>query len=210
MLDSMLQLLLAWLFNENSFSAWATIITGFVAWYVFLRQQRNRRIQAARVILMEVRRAENSIDEILKISSRTEVLASDFRDISLMPHNAWEEYSHMFARLLSGDEMDLVNDFYSRCELIEGSLRRADDYVSTQVEEKSREFQRQIVIYAANNVNNEKLNDFSGELRVLINGVGQMFEPNDPVLSMKVPLQTFQRVLTSSAGEKLRKIAQID
>lgn len=54
--------------NSVFFTGFATILTGVIAYVIFLRQKSEERLKAARVILVEIRDCELLFDGIKKVA----------------------------------------------------------------------------------------------------------------------------------------------
>ncbi len=97
----------------QNFTGFVTLLTGSVAWLVYTSQKRDKKINAARIILSEIRTAEEAIDEI---KSDLESVKKDFP--SVLPINSWEKYAYLFVSDFDQDQISEVNNFYNNCSVV--------------------------------------------------------------------------------------------
>ena len=120
-------------FNSNFFIAIIALIVGGFAIGLYIVQKKDYKRDVANIILMEIRRAERVSDQIklsgIRISENME---------NLLPTNNWVGNNYLFIRDLDRDELDLVNNFYNQCSIIDSSLSQMSNL---------NNWNRKVVIY---------------------------------------------------------------
>jgi len=196
-------------FNSNFFAGIATIITGGVAIFVYFWQKIDSKVQAARVLLTEIRIAEDRIDQI-----RDKIMNRSTTDLpSIFPTDNWKKYSHIFISDFDQDELKLLNDFYDYGELIEDFARRNNNYFWITTEERARVTVQKI----AESINNSfgsatPDNDIVTKRDFLSKGMdmyNQIYSPAKTLDGIKDYLPKIPKITTSSCGVKLKKIAKM-
>src|SRR3989344_3342116 len=89
-------------FNSAFFAGFATILTGFIAYLVFLKQKGDEKLKAARIVLVEVIDGENLFSEI---KSNGIINLTNIRRLPF--GNSWNKYKYVFAKDLDGNELKL-------------------------------------------------------------------------------------------------------
>ena len=122
------------------FAGLATILTGAVVIHIYLRQKREEKVQAARIIIQEIREAEDKVDIV------TEKMHSGATNNlpPVLPVNNWRKYSHLFAKDFDQDELKLINGFYSNCEIIHDMVGKQNNFFWITTEERARVVQNKL------------------------------------------------------------------
>jgi len=89
-----------------------TLIVGSIAFYLYGKQRKDRKRDAARLILQEIRYAEQ------KIRKYREVQSYKLYD-KLLPTNSWNDNIHLFIKELKEVQIDLISDFYAKTSYID-------------------------------------------------------------------------------------------
>lgn len=90
-----------------------TFLVGFIAIYLYIKQRVDRKRDAARLILQEIRYAEQ------KIRKYREVKSYRLYD-RLLPTNSWNDNIHLFIKELKEiQNVDLISDFYAKASYID-------------------------------------------------------------------------------------------
>jgi len=98
--------------NSNFFLALTTLVVGGFAIYLYLKQKEDKKRDAAKLILQEIRYAEQ------KIRKYREVKSYKLYD-KLLPTNSWNDNIHLFIKELKETEIDLISDFYAKASYID-------------------------------------------------------------------------------------------
>jgi hypothetical protein len=101
--------------NENL--GVVTFVGGVVAIYLYLKQRMDRKRDAARLILQEIRYAEQQIRNARITNPPTYSLAS-----KLLPTNSWNDNIHLFIKDLKETEIDMISAFYSKTTYIDSLI----------------------------------------------------------------------------------------
>jgi hypothetical protein len=194
------------------FTGFATIITGFVAWRVYLFQKADQKVNAARIIISEIRTAERNVDEISSLIQRNQ--SSDFPNVLI--ESNWKKYAFLFARDFDQDELESINNFYNLCEIIQDAAKRNNEYFWLATENISKESQRKFVDLIEKSVNtktfkldNVKLDKL--KIAVIDNYTNSpfLYAPKKTLITLTTYIQKVQKLSTSSVGIKLKKIAKL-
>ena len=92
-----------------------TFVVGFLAIYIYVRQKKDRKRDAAKLILQEIRNAEQQIRNFRIAQSYS--LAS-----KLLPTNSWNNNIHLFVKDLEETEIDVISAFYSKATYIDSLI----------------------------------------------------------------------------------------
>jgi len=98
-----------------------TFLVGFFAIYLYLKQKKDHKRDAARLILQEIRYAEK---QIRKYKEFGQYILSD----RLLPTNSWNQNIHLFVKDLKETDIDLINNFYAKSTYIDIMIRKISDW----------------------------------------------------------------------------------
>lgn len=190
--------------NSNFFIALITLLVGGIAIFLYLKQKWDTKIQAARVLLIEIRTAEDRIVQIKeKIESHN---TDDFP--SVFPTKSWKKYSNLFVGDFDVDEMKLISTFYDYCELIEEFCRRNNQFFWITTEERARVVQQSVgqLLIEAKGIPSESDKEV---IEKISNHNFGMYAPYKPIGSIEKYLSKVVSVTTTIAGEKLKRLAKM-
>lgn len=203
------------LINTNLFTGVVTFLVGIVAMILYFQQKNDFKGDTASIILMEIRQAEESIEK-LKVLPENNLNSS----IILLPTNNWNEYKYLFIKDLDQDELGLVNHFYSECSQIDKAVSQLN--ISSQLEQKANHIHQTIVNLAkevsdieggnlelTENDLHKKFKDKKDKFIKIISRDGFRFVPTLPIQEALIGLNAIEKVTVTSAGSKLKKIAQL-
>jgi hypothetical protein len=94
-------------------SSFFVALVGFVAIYLYFKQKADGKRGAARLILQEIRYAEQQIRNSDR-GKRGYELSS-----KLLPTNSWNDNIHLFTNDLKETEIDMISGFYSKATYID-------------------------------------------------------------------------------------------
>jgi hypothetical protein len=189
-------------FNSTiNFEAIATLLAAAIALVVYWLHRKDEKKKAAIILLSEIREAEQSIKEIQNTNT-----VSDFTTV--LSENHWKGYQYLFATSLDSDEIELVSSFYKSCEVIEKQLSLIKGYLPLSMEQKARVSQEKLIELADRSAN---INDFNSEKNRILDKSfwpnQDWFEPHAPKTKLINYINNVQFVVSSTAGVKLKKIA---
>lgn len=108
--------------DPNYFSGFATLITGLVAIGLYYWEQRGKKQDAAKIIIQEIRRAEDLINEYKEHGSykfTKKIIAT----------NSWAKNIHYFVSDLPQDGVDKISNLYSTGEYLDSIIAKVSDQV---------------------------------------------------------------------------------
>ncbi len=203
--------LLHFLFVDN-FTGITTLIAGSIAFWLYLSQKKDQKVNAARVVLSEIRNAERKTDEI---SNSLTQWYGDFP--SVLPTNSWKDYSYLFASDFDQDELELINEFYGLSELIEEAVRKDNNFFWVSTEYRAQVVQGKLVelIEKALNtrtkqIDSKKLADLKLSILDTFSNDQYSYSPIKTRNLLTTYLGRTRKITTTSAGSKLKKIAHIN
>jgi len=109
------------LVNSNFFIAIVTLIVGGIAVYLYGTQKRDAKIDAAKIILQEIRRAE---DVIAKYKEQGNFQFTQ----KIIANNSWGKNIHYFVNDLTQDELDKISNTYSVGEFLDKVIYRVYEW----------------------------------------------------------------------------------
>lgn len=198
--------------NTNFFFASTTFIVGSFALFIYTKQKSDEKSNAATTVLLEIRNAESKISIISE-----KLYTSNHIDFpSVLQINSWRKYSHLFVRDLDQDELQLINTFYSACEIIEDLVIKQNNFVWIAAEERAKvvqqmlakihdEFQKKYpsdAIEAQNTFNNSKLG-----ITKYYTDETYSYAPSKCIDGLKFQIETVGKITTTTCGSKLKKLA---
>lgn len=198
--------------NSSFFVALTTIATAFVAWLVYRTKIKNDKIQAARVLITEIRIAEERIEEMK--NKMNDTVPSDLPLI--FPTKSWKKYSHLFISDFDQDELKLLNTFYDYGELTEEYAKKDNDFFWVATEERARVTVQKIADFACEAISGSVANPdkFIQEKRDTLSGFldrnNTLYSPSKSVNAIKKILPNIPKITTSNCGLRLKKLARLD
>lgn len=200
--------------RSNFLLALTTFFVGGFAIYLYKRQKYDYKKDSANIILMEIRNAEKIIDSI----KEGQPIDSN---VVLLPTNSWVKNGYIFINDLDGDQLTLINKFYNQCTLIDKALSQLS--LSVQLEQKSNHIHKNLVELASEITRSYTipLDDVTSDtvkkiflirkqnFLNIIEKDGYAFFPAGPRNEIQNALNRIEKVTTSMAGDKLKKIANL-
>lgn len=182
-----------------------TLLSVFVAVLLYLWKIRIDKQNAARIILMEVRNAESTIDTIKESGMISEMTF-------VMPVSSWKKFQHYFVKNFDSDELDSLNHFYNLCVLIQKEVNRMKDQLPTSNEEKIKITQQKLLDLADKHAGDK--DKYSLAKKSILDECffpeNLWFEPRLPKERIMHHLSNIKSVLTTTCGQKLKKIARLN
>lgn len=118
------------LLESNYLTSLITLIVGGFALYLYVIQKKDSKKDAAKIILQEIRRAEDIISEYKEHKQykfTKKIIAT----------NSWAKNIHYFVGDLDQDELDRISNLYSTGEYLDSIITKISDY---KFDEKIREY----------------------------------------------------------------------
>lgn len=116
-----------WIANVgNKLIGLTTLAVGLVAIYVYVKQKRDQKRDAALLILQEIRYAEQSVRNYRtnKTYSFTE---------KILPSSSWPKNIHLFVNDLKEIEIDLISKFYSKAAFLDGVISKLAQHATNEL-----------------------------------------------------------------------------
>ncbi|HVB19831.1 MAG TPA: hypothetical protein VNF51_00890 [Candidatus Paceibacterota bacterium] len=203
--------------NSSFFFASVTFVVGSLAFYIYTQQKADEKTNAAITVLTEIRNAENKVDIIIN-----ELNANNTSDLpSVLPTNSWRKYSHLFVKDLDSDELQLMNSFYTSCEVIEDFVNRQNNFFWVTTEERAKTAQRvlaqihddfQIEAREEGDVHpiaQKKFDDRKAGLTQFYSNETYTYAPQKTLTVLKFQTQNFQKITPTVCGAKFKRIANL-
>ncbi len=115
-----------WAVISNFSVALVTLIVGFFAFGLYIKQRKDRKRDAARLILQEVRYAEQ------KIRNYSSTVGYQFHE-HLLPTDSWNANIHLFIKDFEETQIDLISSFYSKAHYIDSLIEKISDQGNTLI-----------------------------------------------------------------------------
>jgi len=106
--------------ETNAFNGFATLLTAIVAISLYYWEQRKKKRDAAKIIVQEIRRAEDIISEY------KEHRGYKFTK-KIIATNSWAKNIHHFVGDLAQDELDKISGLYSTGEYLDSIIAKVSD-----------------------------------------------------------------------------------
>lgn len=204
---------------SSLFQTLITLFVGLFAIWIYYRQKRDYKSDAANSILLEIQNAERVISRVRE-SVRTGRLDTD---ITVMRSDSWGKYSYLFSRDFDRDEWDSITDFYNKSKLLDEAIRFNNTFFTNDVEQIRANRQKILAEYAKKLIDDaessappnpdEVLNKFNQKLEVFdqlyMEKQNQfMYNPQKPINDAKIYIEDLKSLTTTSVGQKLKKLSR--
>lgn len=104
----------------NDYLGLITLAVGLFAIYLYLREKKDTKREAALLILQEVRYAEQRVRNFRSYGSYS------FNE-KLLPTNSWHKNINLFVKHLKETEIDLISKFFSSAAYLDEVIQTAAD-----------------------------------------------------------------------------------
>lgn len=187
--------------NPEYLNATVTFVVGFVALAVYWLTKRAEKRNAATIVVMDIRHAEQVVLSILEKGMIDKSLKN------ILSENNWAKYKHLFASDFSYDDFAAFNRFFEACVEIADARRRMSEVFYANLTSKASIAQQKIFAI-------ESLPGIDGQQKKLqiiaeLNSEQFVFDPDEPKARIFQSLQLMGRLSNTVAFEKLKKIAGI-
>jgi len=213
--------------NSNFFIALVTLLVGSVAIYIYKKQQKDTKRNAANTVLLEIANAEQIIESAkLKISEtrragRTQIPEHHY----VLPTESWSKYKSLLSKDFTKEQWDRISKFYNDCQLFDETVAYNDNMFINDTVEIRKNVHQGIYKYAAEyaeKITEEKdpskkediINEFKDKknaLSLILTSSEYMYiySPSKPVNDIELLIDTIETSISiSDVGQKLRKIVK--
>lgn len=187
--------------NPEYTNSIVTFIVGTVALVIYWLTKRNEKRNAATIILMDIRHAENVVLSILEKGSIDTLIKNIIVD------NNWEKYKHLFALNFSQDDFSAFNRFFGACVEISEARSRMLDVFNSGLVAKAEIIQELLL-----KIENPSSDEGQKKRQDIINHAcseSYNFDPDDPKTRIFRGMQLMGRLSNTVAFEKLKKISGV-
>lgn len=178
-----------------------TLLVGSVALIVYFLAKRNEKRNAATIIVMDIRHAENVVISTLEKG----FVDKDTKDA--LAENNWSKYKHLFASSFSQDDFVAFNRFFESCVEMSDARQRMRETLYASLNAKAEIMQQKI--FEIDNLDTIEGQEKRQKLISLMNNESYIFDPNEPKDRLIKNLQIMGKLSNTVAFEKLKKIAAI-
>jgi len=194
--------------NTNFFTGISTIVTVVGAIVVYKFQKSSEKQQIARLLVNEIRNAENGIQNLTDHANDLE-----YPVISILPKNSWSDYSHFFAKDLNQDDYVQMNNFFTIASVLEYVVRKGNkiDRFLLQAEQRSAATLNAIYNLVAGSPDKEsEKTNFKKFESYLDEGIGNYhYAPQGFHSHLTELLKNYSPILETHAGTVLKKVAKL-
>jgi len=106
----------------NDYVGFITLLVGSVAIWTYNKQKQDVKRKAAKLILQEIRYAEQIIR-----NARTQASGNYSLSDKLLPINSWHENIDLFVKDLKESHIDLISRFFSQAQYLDVIIRSISD-----------------------------------------------------------------------------------
>ena len=210
-------------FNSSFFIAIVTLSVGTVAYIIYIVQIRDKKREAANIILLEIQSAERKLVQIK--SSLAIDPPSLPNDLRLLPTENWSAHRYLFIRDFDRDEWDALTGFYNKCELIDETIKYNNAAFWSDVEQIRANKQRILGDYAKDYAEKltgttktdlatiQKFNEITEKFNTTYMGrQGRfLYTPDKTIIDARLYLNEIDLGLSKTViGTKLKKLANIE
>ena len=139
MVGAFLYIYHAFFANSSFFFASVTFIVGSLAFYIYTQQKADNKRDSARLIIQEIRRAEDIINNY-------KTMGSYQFSKKIIATNSWTKNIHFFVGDLDNDELDKISDLYSTGEYLDSLVKDVSKITFEHQIESVKKVQQQILL----------------------------------------------------------------
>jgi hypothetical protein len=175
-----------------------TLVVGLVALLVYILQRRAERKSAAILLIMDIRHAERVITEVLQRNSFDRFMGK------VQGATNWEVHKHLFASLLSTDDLVSFNKFFLACSEISEARADMRAIFMSNLNSKAQAAQGRLCSL------DPESQGYQIERAKIINVVSAeswVFDPDDPKERIVKSIQVMGRLTHTPGFIRLKKIA---
>ncbi len=188
--------------NPEYLNAAVTLTVGLIALAVYGLTKKSERQNAAMIILMDIRHAEQVVLSILEKGLVDRTMRPILSD------NNWGKYKHLFAKRFSSDDFAAFNRFFDACVEIEDARRKMVDVFYSNLHAKASNSQERLLALAEREQDAAKSS--RTKLIEMIASEIYVYEPQEPRDRILKALQLVGRLSNTIAFEKLKKSSGVN
>lgn len=193
---------ISWLFpflNSNFFVALITFLSVVSAIVVYKRQKRDEKIEASRIILIEITDLENLLDSI----KTNGINLTNIRQI--IPSNSWNKYKHLFALDFDERSFKLIDNFYTDCNLLNKELIEAYN-LPMHWQNKAKALVNKHISYSESS---KTENEYKAKKKKLefFEKDSVWWQPNAPTKQIVDRVKLIKYISSTTTGKKLKEVA---
>lgn len=205
------------LLNSVGLQTGVAALVGVIAIFLYWRQKKDKKIDAARSIILEIQGAEKSIGKIREAVKKGHLDV----DVSVLQSESWSKVKILFVRDFDSDEWDLISDFYNKAALIDEAIRYNKTSFASDVEQIRMNKQATLARYAAeaidkaNGKNTDEIREEydlkskTFDMLYMDKQGDYMYSPVKPVNDVKMYLDGLSNMSTTTIGQKLKQLAHL-
>lgn len=198
--------------NSNFFVALTTVVTALVAWFVYKWQKDDKKVNAAKKILFELRKAEKAID-LLK---RNECNLDIIEKVRIMDGNIWDRESYLLISEFDTDEFDSLSQFFDDCKQVHLLLAKYENFFWVSTESKAGHLQVVAIDHLRSEINDGRVTeqnmtsykDYKNKLMSTLSDEGVPFIPRKIQNDLKAITNRVTPITSTNIGMKLKSIAR--
>lgn len=193
----------------QNFVGFATLLAGSIAWLVYLSQKKDKKTNAAKVVLSEIRLAESRIEEIKDLLARKQ---SDFPLV--LPVNSWNSSSYLFASDFDQDQLEEINNFYNLCEVMTDAAKKDSNFAwltSESIAQVGETTAVQLILQSLKknlSFDQTKFNKLKQSVLDNIPTHAYIYAPQKTINILNQSITQVRTITTSTTGTELKKLAK--
>lgn len=184
--------------KTNVLTVFVTFLVGILVVYLYIKQKEDAKRDAAKIILQEIRRAEDIISDY-KQSGGYQFAKK------IIATNSWSKNIHLFVGDLDNDELDKISDLYSTGEYLDNLIKEISKITLDDEIEREKKLleiqlrnQQQITLEGST----YPIAQISQSPNVVIMGVGPVWKNRLNTISFRL-----EPIYNSTIALKLKRIA---
>jgi len=183
----------------DMFNGFATLIVGAVAYVTYVLGKRNEKKNAAIMVVMDIREAEQAVNGIKEYG-----LSKDSKKPILT--NSWSKYKHLFASDLSYDDFVAFNRFFDACINISDAKDKMENIFYENISAKIIIVQNKVY---ENMLSAEVAKKEQKDITAPIEREVYTFMANEPGARILKSLNLLTNLSATSGYQKLKRIGGI-
>ena len=183
------------------FNSITTLVVGSVALVVYWLTKRAEKRNAATIVVMDIRHAEQVVRAVLEKGAIDRTVGT------ILSENNWGKYKHLFASDFSYDDFAAFNRFFDACVEIADARVRMNEVFYANLSAKASIAQQKI--FSLENPSSPDGEQAKQAVIAQLNGEHFVFDPDEPKARILRSLQLVGRLSNTVAFEKLKRAAGI-